>query len=187
MATTSNTAKKVLLGLGVFIAPIIFAWVTLKKGYSTVFRAVSFGWMALYVIALIFSPEPQPQPEPVAQVETEQPRSVEQAKESFDDMVESLILNNAVEYTVTRSVRLDTGSRTRVNINISAPTAVTEDQQMGTAAKAAKELQRKNRVQVASVNLFGSDSAVPAIQLNFSPDQKGWSGSEDNNQRFIVE
>lgn len=40
-----------LLGFGIFFLPFIFAWFTLQQGYSTVARAVSFIWLALYVLS----------------------------------------------------------------------------------------------------------------------------------------
>jgi hypothetical protein len=44
-----------LLGVGIFFLPYIFAWFTLRKGYSTLARVVSFGWMALVVLFVISS------------------------------------------------------------------------------------------------------------------------------------
>lgn len=39
----------VLLGIGIFFLPYIFAWFTLREGYSTTARAVSFLWLVLVV------------------------------------------------------------------------------------------------------------------------------------------
>ena len=50
-----NTAQKqvsFLLGIGIFFIPIIFAWFTLRQGYSTVSRAISMVWMIIYIYAL---------------------------------------------------------------------------------------------------------------------------------------
>jgi hypothetical protein len=41
----TGETNSILLGIGVFIFPFIFAWFTLKKGYSDRFRAVAFGWL----------------------------------------------------------------------------------------------------------------------------------------------
>ncbi len=41
-----------LLGLGIVLMPYIFAWFTLRKGYSTMARAVAFGWMTLALLWL---------------------------------------------------------------------------------------------------------------------------------------
>jgi hypothetical protein len=41
------------LALAFFIMPYIFSWVTLKSGYSTRTRVISFGWLALILIVLI--------------------------------------------------------------------------------------------------------------------------------------
>lgn len=43
----------VLLVLGIIVLPIIFVWVTLKKGYSAVARIVAFIWLVL-TIALFY-------------------------------------------------------------------------------------------------------------------------------------
>lgn len=41
----------ILLGIGVFILPYIFAWFTLREGYSKPARFISFGWL-LFLIFL---------------------------------------------------------------------------------------------------------------------------------------
>ena len=50
-----NPAQKqvsFLLGIGIFLIPIIFAWFTLRQGYSTVSRAISMVWLVLYIYAM---------------------------------------------------------------------------------------------------------------------------------------
>ena len=38
-----------MLGIGIFLVPIIFAWLTLRQGYSTVSRGINMvGW--LYIL-----------------------------------------------------------------------------------------------------------------------------------------
>jgi len=39
-----------LLGIGIFFLPLIFAWFTLRDGHSTVSRTVSFGWLGIVVL-----------------------------------------------------------------------------------------------------------------------------------------
>ena len=41
-----------LLGAGIFLFPIIFAWFTLRKGYSTLARIITFVW--LIILLLVF-------------------------------------------------------------------------------------------------------------------------------------
>ena len=41
-----------MLGIGIFLVPIIFAWFTLRQGYSTVSRAISMVWMVIYMAAM---------------------------------------------------------------------------------------------------------------------------------------
>ncbi len=42
----------IMLGIGIFFVPIIFAWFTLRQGYSTVSRAISMVWMIVYIFAM---------------------------------------------------------------------------------------------------------------------------------------
>ncbi|OTG93581.1 hypothetical protein B9T24_14010 [Acinetobacter sp. ANC 4654] len=39
----------IILGIGIFLMPYIFAWFTLRKGYSKPVRFISFGWLLLLV------------------------------------------------------------------------------------------------------------------------------------------
>ena len=38
-----------LLGLGIFLFPLIFAWFTLRAGHSKPARFISFGWLLFLV------------------------------------------------------------------------------------------------------------------------------------------
>jgi hypothetical protein len=40
-----------LLGLGIFFLPYIFAWFLLRRGYSTLSRILGFGWLAWLVFS----------------------------------------------------------------------------------------------------------------------------------------
>lgn len=48
------------LAIGIFIAPIIFAWFTLRKGYSKTARIISLGYLILIFLLFLALPE-QPQ------------------------------------------------------------------------------------------------------------------------------
>lgn len=39
----------ILLGIGIFLMPYIFAWFTLREGYSKSARFISFGWFVFIV------------------------------------------------------------------------------------------------------------------------------------------
>lgn len=39
----------ILLGIGIFIMPYVFAWFTLREGYSKPARFISFGWLLFLV------------------------------------------------------------------------------------------------------------------------------------------
>jgi len=42
-----------LLGLGIFLVPIIFVWFLLRQGHSTLSRVIGFAWLALAVFAAV--------------------------------------------------------------------------------------------------------------------------------------
>ncbi|MEZ8662356.1 hypothetical protein AB6D63_02860 [Vibrio splendidus] len=182
-----NKKVSVGLGIGIVLVPFVFAWFTLRKGYSSKARFVSFGWM---LMPFLFFAIPTPEKTavvPAAETAQSSNTSSLPIEQSQDELIESLIQTHSVNYEITRAVRLDSGDRTRFNSNILAPTATTYDQQLATAAKAAKEFQRDNRVQVSSVNLFTQANGIASITINFAPDSKGWSGTTDHQQRFVIE
>lgn len=41
------------LAIGILLLPIIFSWVTLKKGYSTIARVLSFLWLIIIVMVIM--------------------------------------------------------------------------------------------------------------------------------------
>lgn len=47
MSNTQSRPVSALLGIGIFIWPLIFAWFTLREGYSTTARVVSFVWAGI--------------------------------------------------------------------------------------------------------------------------------------------
>ena len=50
--TAAPTRKVgILLGIGIFLLPVIFAWFTLRKGHSTLSRVLSFIWLVITLIA----------------------------------------------------------------------------------------------------------------------------------------
>lgn len=57
-----------LLGLGIFLVPIVFAWFLLRKGHSTLSRILGFGWLGLFLILALIpqSPDNPSAPKPVA-------------------------------------------------------------------------------------------------------------------------
>ncbi|MBP2281035.1 hypothetical protein H4W00_001848 [Psychrobacter sp. PL19] len=51
-ADPTQRKVSILLGLGILLIPIIFAWFTLRQGYSTVSRAISMVWMVIVIFAM---------------------------------------------------------------------------------------------------------------------------------------
>lgn len=43
----------ILLGLGIFVIPMIFSWFTLRKGHTTTARVVSFVWLAVAMMRVV--------------------------------------------------------------------------------------------------------------------------------------
>lgn len=41
------------LGIGIALAPFVFAWFLLREGYSSLARAVGFGWLAFFVLGYV--------------------------------------------------------------------------------------------------------------------------------------
>lgn len=48
----AERSVSILLGMGIFFMPYIFSWFTLRQGYSTLARFVSFGWMIFFILLL---------------------------------------------------------------------------------------------------------------------------------------
>ena len=48
----ADRSVTILLGIGIFLVPLIFCWFTLRKGYSTKARVISFCWLALVFVIL---------------------------------------------------------------------------------------------------------------------------------------
>lgn len=46
-APTGTKSVSVLLGIGIFFIPLIFSWFTLRKGYTTKAKVISFVWLVL--------------------------------------------------------------------------------------------------------------------------------------------
>lgn len=50
-ATPAERPVSILLGIGILLVPLIFAWFTLRKGYSTKAKVISFTWL-LFILAI---------------------------------------------------------------------------------------------------------------------------------------
>lgn len=51
-APTEVRAVSILLGIGIFLIPLIFAWFTLRKGHTTKAKVISFIWLALTFVII---------------------------------------------------------------------------------------------------------------------------------------
>ncbi|WP_180644437.1 hypothetical protein [Acinetobacter bereziniae] len=57
MNNLENKKLPVLLIIGIILLPLIFAWFTLKKGYSKTAKIVSFGWLLLAIVVFVTVPQ----------------------------------------------------------------------------------------------------------------------------------
>ena len=77
------------LGAGILFLPIIFAWFTLRQGYSWLIRTVAFVWLAVFLFATLPSPKEhieQLAPAPsVTQVQDAVPPSLSQQQTKQQD------------------------------------------------------------------------------------------------------
>lgn len=173
------------LKFGILILPLIFSWFTLKKGYSTKARVISFVWMSLILIVGATGDdiaEDKDTTSSKAQTTQVSPQS------AIDAQVES-VLSQAKDYELLHSKDISYAGRSRREAYIYAPTATTKDEQLATAAKAAMDIQKNNRVQYSWVVLFderSSDTRSKLVGINFAPDQKDQSGNPMGG-RFKVE
>lgn len=53
------------LAIGIFFLPIVFSWLTLRKGYSATAKLISFAWLAVWLL-FIFAPVGNKAPAPPA-------------------------------------------------------------------------------------------------------------------------
>lgn len=58
MNNFENKKVSIPLAIGIFLIPLIFAWFTLRKGYSKTARMISFGWLILGFAAFALMPVP---------------------------------------------------------------------------------------------------------------------------------
>lgn len=61
-ATAPTRKVGLLLGIGIFLLPYVFAWFTLRKGHSTLSRVLSLGWLAFCLLAWVLPHQPATSP-----------------------------------------------------------------------------------------------------------------------------
>ncbi|MGF1761031.1 hypothetical protein L4D76_24525 [Photobacterium sagamiensis] len=64
-----NKKISIWFGFGIVLCPIVFAWFTLKKGYSTKAKLISFAWLLATAALSIVAPQNQQTEEPAKIVE----------------------------------------------------------------------------------------------------------------------
>lgn len=104
MNNNQKRTVSVPLALGIFIIPIVFAWFTLRKGYSTLARVLSFGWLLAGIVAFALLPS-VPEESPVATKTISEPK----------DEVHYTILNEEVNGDIKRVVEIQLDERISEN------------------------------------------------------------------------
>lgn len=59
---TARRKVSVLLGIGIFLLPIVFTWFLLRRGHSVLSRILGFGWLVLVTLAWIGGMNAPPTP-----------------------------------------------------------------------------------------------------------------------------
>lgn len=109
----------ILLGIGIFLAPFIFSWFTLRKGHTTKAKAISFVWLALSLATLGLSDDPStgggssgsassPAKAPAAQIMQVNIRDILSAYENNEIGADNKYKGNLIQVTgVIGSVKKD--------------------------------------------------------------------------------
>ncbi|WP_447792532.1 OB-fold protein [Pseudomonas farris] len=50
IATRPDRPVGILLGLGIFLIPLVFSWFTLRKGHTTKAKVISFAWLVISIV-----------------------------------------------------------------------------------------------------------------------------------------
>lgn len=99
----SKRKVSLLLAVGIILMPIIFSWVTLRQGYSTLARVVSVIWMVLIFMGISASPstdgaDVESKPETIDKIEnTEQSESVKPEIPEKEEVLPDISYNEAGE------------------------------------------------------------------------------------------
>lgn len=110
----SKRKVSLLLAVGIIFMPVVFSWITLRQGYSTLARVVSVIWMVLVFMAAAAAPPAEKEApkaeEPTSADNTELSQSTSE-QEKLDNKNESVVLDaektKAVEPESTESGKVD--------------------------------------------------------------------------------
>lgn len=76
-----------LLGLGIFLFPLIFVWFTLRAGHTTLSRVISFIWLVLSLIVVFSMPSADQNINTVQSSQTKQTALVTDNNEQEDEQL----------------------------------------------------------------------------------------------------
>lgn len=87
LATNGNQRRSVglLLGIGIFVFPIVFSWFLLRKGHSSLSRIIGFSWLALTIVGFSHTSDTNK-----AVTSVEKAPVVTQSQEAFDATVPTI-------------------------------------------------------------------------------------------------
>lgn len=164
------------LMVGIILIPFISSWLTLRNGYSTKARAISFGWLALTLL-IGFSGEPGGQKKAPATT------AAEQVDKQDKPAGFVRVIGEAKPYTII-SGDMKTKAR-KETFFVTAPLAETKADRAATARKAASDIFEKTGIPVVTVfvehdKLFAGKGSNLAKATYFS-DACNFSGTDCNS------
>ncbi len=102
--SNNNRKVSVLLGIGIFLFPVIFVWFTLRKGYSTKARVIGFSWLILGILAFFYAPR-----EPVLKEQAKVTKNIEDSKSN--DSINYQIRSDDKKRDIKRVVEIELPQR----------------------------------------------------------------------------
>jgi tRNA_anti-like len=108
---TAQPPRKVgiLLGIGIFLIPLIFSWFTLRKGHTTRARTVSFVWLAAATIFAFGSSNYSGSPQSASSISSSHP-----ARNSLDGSATASDIAQAYEENSVAADQRFKGKRFRI-------------------------------------------------------------------------
>ncbi|MFB2853507.1 DUF4875 domain-containing protein [Aeromonas allosaccharophila] len=164
------------LMVGIILIPFISAWFTLRKGYSTRARVISFGWLALGLVIGLSGESGGQKKTQTASVSTEQTTKQEKPAGFVR------VIGEAKPYTMISG---DMKSKSRKEtFFVAAPLAESKGDRAATARKAASDIFEKTGIPVVTVfvehdKLFAAKGSNLAKATYFS-DACNFSGTDCN-------
>ncbi|MCL1123339.1 DUF4875 domain-containing protein [Shewanella surugensis] len=180
-----NKKVSILLIIGIVFLPIVFAWFTLKEGYSKRAQGISFIWM-LVTLILAFNDSTKTPPQASSQPSNQSTAPTNSSSINYD-LAKTLsnkkaqsYLEFAKDYNVIDVYDYSFAGRKRIRVSITAKDAHDYNAFIGTSIQAAREMMLEYRAHQIDIHLEHSKVlAMKGYQMamvTYTPDGKGNSG-----------